>query len=355
MWQPPRVRATASASIIRRAAGRRPRRISAFSGRAPLVGTLSANAAAFQHYDLVLAGDGATDRLEFRAADGTSLGGLLDNIALQYADNAGYQGGTITLGGITAGLVDTDGSETLALRVAGIVTGSVIADGVHTYTVDAADHGLADITGWNTHALTLTPPSTYSGTMLLDVQATASETADGSSATTHASLSLTIDDATLVSGGSGDDALTGGWGMDVLIGGAGNDAMSGGAGADVFAWSLGDQGTAGAPALDTVSDFDAFAHGDKLDLRDLLQGEIADPALQNLDNYLHFEKLGSDTIVHVSSSGGFAADSHSVGGAFTSGSEDQTISLHNVDLTAGLGTDQQIIQDLLNKGKLITD
>ena len=34
---------------------------------------------------------------------------------------------------------------------------------------------------------------------------------------------------------------------------------------------------------------------------------------------------------------------------------DQVIVVENVDLTSGLGSDQLIIQDLINKGKLITD
>ena len=55
-----------------------------------------------------------------------------------------------------------------------------------------------------------------------------------------------------------------------LDGGIGNDTMSGGLGADVFKWTLGDVGTVGAPALDTVKDFEAGVGGDALDLRDLL-------------------------------------------------------------------------------------
>ena len=52
---------------------------------------------------------------------------------------------------------------------------------------------------------------------------------------------------------------------------------------------------------------------------------------------------------HISSAGGFAS-------FYSAGQEDQTIILQGVDLTAG-GTlnDQQIIQDLLTKGKLVTD
>jgi|GEM_PF-1105988 len=147
-------------------------------------------------------------------------------------------------------------------------------------------------------------------------------------------------------GGAGNDVLVGGSGNDILIGGAGNDTMTGGLGADVFKWSLADAGTAGAPAQDVITDFGNGA--DKLDLRDLLQGEMAEGAGANLENYLHFETVGSDTVVHISSSGGFA-------GGYNSGNEDQTITLQNVDLVGGLSNDQQIIQNLLDSQKLITD
>ena len=159
----------------------------------------------------------------------------------------------------------------------------------------------------------------------------------------------------LLDGGVGNDTLDGGAGLDRLVGGAGNDLLTGGLGADVFAWKLGDQGGAGAPALDTVVDFDTASGGDRLDLRDLLQGEIANPVMQNLENFLHFEKSGTNTLIHISSTGGFSGDAHTIGGSFSNGQENQTITLQGVDLTAGFSTDQQIIQDLLNKGKLITD
>ena len=86
-------------------------------------------------------------------------------------------------------------------------------------------------------------------------------------------------------------------------------------------------------------------------MRDLLQGENSG----NLANFLHFELVGSDTRVHISSAGGFSGDSHNVGGAYSSGQEEQTILLQGIDLIGSFTTDQQVIQDLLNKGKLITD
>ncbi len=151
-------------------------------------------------------------------------------------------------------------------------------------------------------------------------------------------------------GGTGNDVLDGGAGNDLLIGGAGNDTLTGGLGADVFKWELADKGSPGSPAIDTITtgDFDTTAGSDKLDLRDLLQGEIGSGVGANLENYLHFEKVGSDTHVHISSSGSF-------GGGYSAALEDQTILLQGVNLIGGFTTDQQVIQDMLNKGKLITD
>jgi len=148
-------------------------------------------------------------------------------------------------------------------------------------------------------------------------------------------------------GGAGNDILDGGDGIDTLIGGQGDDTLTGGIGVDTFKFVLGDEGTPGTPSIDTVTDFKNDSNGDILDLRDLLQGE--DQAGGNLEDYMHFELSGTDTIVHVSSQGNFS-------GGYDSGQEDLSITMQNIDLTSAMTlTDQQIIQDLLNNGKLITD
>jgi Ca2+-binding RTX toxin-like protein len=130
----------------------------------------------------------------------------------------------------------------------------------------------------------------------------------------------------------------------VLYGGAGNDTLTGGNGADVFAWTLTDRGASGSPATDVVTDFNNAAGGDVLDLRDLLVGESA----SNLANYLHFSTSGSNTTISISSAGGFSS-------GFSNGAVDQVITLQNVNLVGSLGTDQAVIADLLNRGKLLTD
>jgi len=156
----------------------------------------------------------------------------------------------------------------------------------------------------------------------------------------------------ILRGGDGNDVLNGGDGNDLIVGGAGNDTMAGGNGADVFAWALADRGAPGTPAVDTIQNFDgatAAAGGDVIDLRDLLQGEHHDAAtVGNLQNYLHFETSGGNTTIQISSTGGFV-------NGYNTGAVDQTIVLQGVNLLAGMTTDQQVIQDLLNKGKLVTD
>ncbi|WP_420464454.1 type I secretion C-terminal target domain-containing protein [Panacagrimonas sp.] len=142
-------------------------------------------------------------------------------------------------------------------------------------------------------------------------------------------------------GGAGNDTLTGGAGSDTLYGQTGNDTLTGGTGAggldttsDRFVFQRGDSG------VDTIADFNpatASAGGDVLDLRDLLQGESGTAA--NLDTYLKFETVGADTKISVSSQ--------------SNGAVVQEIVLQNVTLAGN--SDAEIIQNLLNAGKLVAD
>uniref|UniRef100_UPI0012922E04 type I secretion C-terminal target domain-containing protein n=1 Tax=Dechloromonas hortensis TaxID=337779 RepID=UPI0012922E04 len=164
-------------------------------------------------------------------------------------------------------------------------------------------------------------------------------------------------------GGAGADTLVGGAGADTLIGGAGNDIMTGGVAgstdgvSDVFAWSFADAGTTTTPAVDTINNFDtanANAGGDILDLRDLLVNSATTAGA--LDNYLHFQYSGGNTTIYVSATGAFS-NNNTVGAPPTNvaNNDVQQIVLNGVDLVGGNTTDQTVIQNLLNNGKLLTD
>ncbi|MFK3941397.1 immunoglobulin-like domain-containing protein [Pseudomonas monteilii] len=93
-------------------------------------------------------------------------------------------------------------------------------------------------------------------------------------------------------GGNGNDLLDGGEGDDILIGGKGNDTLTGGTGADTFIWRAGDTGN------DVIKDFKA-SEGDRIDLRDLLQGEKA----STIDNFLKISTVDGSSTLQVSSEG----------------------------------------------------
>ncbi|MDC7704932.1 Ig-like domain-containing protein, partial [Vogesella indigofera] len=137
-------------------------------------------------------------------------------------------------------------------------------------------------------------------------------------------------------GGAGNDQLFGNGDSDMLRGGSGNDALTGGTGSDTFVWSLAD--IAGGPYTDTVKDWGAGGTADKLDLRDLLQGEHANAL--SLDGYLDFSYASGNTTIAVHSAG--------AGTAVT-----QSIVLESIQLTGA--DDQAIISNLLSSNKLVVD
>jgi len=156
----------------------------------------------------------------------------------------------------------------------------------------------------------------------------------------------------ILSGGTGNDRLEGGAGNDVLIGGMGNDTLAGDSvpdsnESDTFKWVLNDQGTIDTPAVDWIVDFSTLKPadgGDILDLQGLLVGENDG----SLSNYLNFHKEGINTVIDINTQGKLGDQ-----GA------DQKIVVTDVDFThdayGQFMNNQAIINDLLQKGKLIVD
>ncbi|KHL73064.1 hypothetical protein PpSQ1_17680, partial [Pseudomonas putida] len=105
-------------------------------------------------------------------------------------NEGGENGAPVKLVGISTALTDTDGSESLSVKLSGIPAGSVVADNAgHTFTVGAS---AVDVTGWNLGSLTIKPPAYYSGQFDVKVTSTSTESVGGSTATSEGSVKVTV-------------------------------------------------------------------------------------------------------------------------------------------------------------------
>jgi hypothetical protein len=118
---------------------------------------------------------------------------MIDDIVLteRLPANTGLEDTAIRLSAISAALKDTDGSEILQLRLAGLPAGTRLSDGWRSFTATATQ-SVANITGWNLAQLSLTPPKDFTGTLALQVQAIATEKANGSTVAAVMDLSVTV-------------------------------------------------------------------------------------------------------------------------------------------------------------------
>ncbi|WP_371929252.1 LapA family giant adhesin [Pseudomonas sp. 43A] len=145
---------------------------------------------------------------------GTNGEGYYDGYKL----NTGAEGTTVKLSAITTALTDTDGSETLSVKISGAPVGSVLSDGAgHTFTVTASS-GDANVTGWNLGSLTVTPPPYYNGQFNLTVTSTSTEMVGGSASST-ATIPVTVVPAVYnaIVATSGDDTFSGTDGNDIMV------------------------------------------------------------------------------------------------------------------------------------------
>ncbi|GAB5451585.1 MAG: Calx-beta domain-containing protein [Halioglobus sp.] len=128
-----------------------------------------------------------------------------------------------------------------------------------------------------------------------------------------------------------------------------DDTLGGTIADDLFVWELADAGTTATPSQDVVTNFGTDGQ-DALDVRDLLQleGEGPGNSVGNLLEYLHVTEDAGNTVLHISSEGGFS------GGVFDAGEVNQTITLQGVDLVGGNAV-ADVIEDMLSSGRLITD
>jgi T1SS-143 domain-containing protein len=229
------------------------------------------------------------------------------------------------------------------------------ADGTYTFTMNEATRGTIAAGTQLTASFnyTFTDKDGDTSTNVLNIQMGGYQNREGTSGGDTLTGQNSVAD--ILFGYGGNDTLSGNSGDDVLIGGTGNDSLTGGAGADTFKWGLNDHGTTSSVAVDTITDFGTASYasgGDRLDLRDLLSGETASA----LDKFIHFNWNGTNTIIYISTSGAFTAgNSAATNPTNVINNDVQQIVISGLNLTSGFTTDLQIINDLIAKGKLITD
>jgi Ca2+-binding RTX toxin-like protein len=103
-------------------------------------------------------------------------------------------------------------------------------------------------------------------------------------------------DNDILTGGGGVDYLYGGDGTDTLFGGDGSDFLIGGAGSDTFAY------VTMADAGDIITDFNAAAGGDNLDLSSVFSNlGIASSSVDT--SYLNFVQSGANALCQIDRDG----------------------------------------------------
>ncbi|WGM40072.1 VCBS domain-containing protein [Caulobacter sp. NIBR1757] len=117
-------------------------------------------------------------------------GAVADRPTLSAGDTTGDEDTAIALT-VSAGLADTDGSETLTLEVSDIPVGATLSDGTHSFTATAADRTV-DIAGWTLSSLTITPPADSDADFTLTLRAQSRETVGGDVAWNTDSIRVTV-------------------------------------------------------------------------------------------------------------------------------------------------------------------
>ncbi|MDB5469048.1 MAG: hypothetical protein JWR84_608 [Caulobacter sp.] len=122
---------------------------------------------------------------------GPNGGAVADRPNLVAGDASGDEDTAIALT-VSAGLADTDGSETLTLEVSDIPVGATLSDGNgHSFTATAADRTV-DIAGWTLSGLTVSPAADSDADFTLQLRAQSRETSSGDVAWNTDSIRVTV-------------------------------------------------------------------------------------------------------------------------------------------------------------------
>ncbi|PHZ83456.1 hypothetical protein CRD36_18025 [Paremcibacter congregatus] len=280
----------------------------------------------WSNHEYSFTGDGSSVRVEIKyAGEGAQYGrgAYIDNLTVTDVEDvewaaSGTEGLAIALPEIISSLVDTDGSETMALSISAIPEGAVLSDGAgNSFTASTGDTAI-DVSDWALDSMTITPAE---GTTDFDLQvaATVTETSTGDSVTTSHALAVHVEsdapgadpvdhDAapavpegyTVTTGTEAGDALQGSDGVndyidgaggaDHIVAGSGDDIVYGGSGGDAL------NGDAGNDTLYGGAGDDALYGGDQNDIlvggsgNDALYGQLHD------DTFVFGANEGADTV-----------------------------------------------------------
>jgi Ca2+-binding RTX toxin-like protein len=215
---------------------------------------------------------------------------------------------------------------------AGTTLSVVRADGSYQEITPNAQ-GEYDLSAYTT---LLNTPTTTSGTDKLYLVTEAAlpsgfvptltvEVSDGGTSTAKTIIGGST--SSTLTGGEGNYYIDGGAGNDILIGGEGDDILLGGSGADTFVWQAGHSGH------DVIKDFNS-SEGDRIDLRDLLQGE---ESTGDITQYLRVDTATSTLL--ISSTGVLNADASNA---------DVSIKLENNGTPVNLNPGNLSPSDLVN-------
>ncbi|MCM2343331.1 MAG: cadherin domain-containing protein [Alphaproteobacteria bacterium] len=268
-------------------------------------------------YDVtVMASDGSL-------FDTQNISVVVANVAEGDVGNTTGTAGTVTVGGVAAGTVDTGGDRdwyqvtlTAGVKYAIWARGTPTEGGTMT---DPRIHSIRNSAGTSVNGgdddggvgydalLYYTPTTTgtyyiemgaygasQTGTYTLNVFVggnTYTGTNGGNTLTGSANADYLegLNGNDTLNGGDGSDILDGGSGNDTLVGGNGADVLLGGSNADTFRFTAVD-------AVDQVVDY-TTAQSDVLDIANILTGFTA--GVSDIDDFLQFQTVGSDTVVRV--------------------------------------------------------
>ncbi|WP_291297385.1 hypothetical protein [Elioraea sp.] len=158
-----------------------------YAGRVKLLPNANSDADFTLTFQALLtdSGNGATDTRLVTGTGVVTVSAMADAAAITVADAAGLEDQWIPLTGLSAALVDTDGSETLTVKIFGVPAGATLSHGTAHgtfWTVPAGDLG----------TLAILPPRDFSGDLALTLRAYTAEARDGSTATVEAVFTVSV-------------------------------------------------------------------------------------------------------------------------------------------------------------------